>query len=51
MNLKIMKKIYQKPSMLVIKLQNPSRLLAGSDYDDEISHVPGQPTDDMNKLA
>ena len=51
MNLKIMNKIYQKPSMLVIKLQNPSRLLAGSDYDDEISHVPGQPTDDMNKVG
>jgi len=50
MNLKIMKKVYQKPSMLVIKLQNPSRLLAGS-YDDELGHIPGQPTDDMNKLA
>ena len=46
-----MKKIYQKPTMRVVLLQHPSRLLAGSGYDDEIGHVPGLPTDDMNKLA
>lgn len=43
------KKAYEKPSMKVIKLQHRSVLLYGS-YPGEV-YVPGQPTDDMNKLA
>ena len=47
-----MKKVYQKPTMRVVELQQHAHLLAGSnDYDDELGYVHGFGEDGMNKLA
>ena len=45
-----MKKVYQKPTMRVVLLQQHAYLLAGS-YPDEIAYVPGIDKDDTNQLA
>ena len=44
-----MKKHYDKPSMTVYRLQQPSRLLALSG-DQWLNYAPGAP-EDMNKLT
>ena len=43
-----MKKVYQKPTMRVVLLQQHAYLLAGS-YPDEIAYVPGIRKDDTNQ--
>jgi len=50
--MKTMKKVYQKPTVCVVELQQQPRLLDGSDpYNGELGYVPGIDKDDTNQLA
>lgn len=52
MKMKTMKKVYQKPTVCVVELQQQPHLLAGSDpYPGKLGYVPGFDKDDMNQLA
>lgn len=45
-----MKKRYEKPTCKVIMLQRRTQLLTQSG-DQWLNYAPGQPTDEMNRLA
>ena len=44
------KKVYQKPTMCVVELQENARLLAGS-YPGGLNYIPGIDTEEYNSKA